>query len=86
MARFGITPMNVSRAVIVGLRRRGVDVGRARANKLGASDEGIWHCISRGRVLFTHDADFLRLASSGFTMPGLCMRLSLLLWARPFVD
>ena len=67
------TDEHVSRAVIVGLRQRGVDVlSVPEASKLGASDEEhLAFALAEGRVLFTHDADFLRLASSGINHAGI---------------
>lgn len=67
------TDEHVSRAVIVGLRQRGVDVlSVPEANKLGASDEAhLTFTFAEKRVLFTHDADFLRLASSGIEHAGM---------------
>lgn len=67
------TDEHVLRAVIVGLRQRGVDVlSVPDANKLGASDEEhLAFALAEERVLFTHDADFLRLASSGIDHAGL---------------
>ena len=64
---------HVSRAVIVGLRQRGVDVlSVPEANKLGASDkEHLAFAFAEERVLFTHDADFLQLASSGIDHAGI---------------
>jgi len=64
---------HVSRAVIVGLRQRGVDVlSVPEANKLGTSDkEHLAFALAEERVLFTHDADFLRLASSGIDHAGI---------------
>lgn len=53
----------VSKAVVQGLRQRGVDVLTAReANMLGASDEEhLKLARAEGRVIFTQDDDFLRL-------------------------
>lgn len=67
------TDEHVSRAVIVGLRQRGVDVlSVPEANKFGASDEEhLAFAFAEERVLFTHDADFLRLASSGIDHAGI---------------
>ena len=60
------TDENVSRAVVMGLRRRGVDVLTvAEAGNLGTSDEEIFRMAREAeRVIFTQDDDFLRLAAT----------------------
>lgn len=67
------TDEQVSRAVIRGLRQRGVDVLTVpEANKLGATDEEhLAFALAEGRVVFTQDDDFLRLASSGKAHAGI---------------
>jgi len=67
------TDEHVSRAVIGGLRQRGVDVlSVPEANRLGASDlEHLAFAFAEGRVLFTHDDDFLRLAAAGVRHAGI---------------
>ena len=64
---------HVSKAVILGLRQRGVDVLTVpEANKLGATDdEQLAFALAEGRVMFTQDDDFLRLASSGKAHAGI---------------
>ena len=59
------TDEQVSRAVVMGLRRRGVDVLTVpEAGTLGASDgEQLRRARDEGRVIFTQDDDFLRLAA-----------------------
>ena len=59
------TDENVSRAVIHGLRQRGVDVlSVPEADMLSASDEEqLAFAIEQKRVIFTHDDDFLKLAA-----------------------
>jgi predicted nuclease of predicted toxin-antitoxin system len=54
---------HVPAAVAEGLRRRGVDVTTtAESGLLSADDrEQLEHARREGRVLVTHDADFLRL-------------------------
>lgn len=54
---------HVHSAVADGLRRRGIDVTTtAEANLLGTDDQDhIAFALESGRVLFSHDADFLRL-------------------------
>ena len=55
------------RAVADGLRRRGVDVVTVQeASLLSAPDEQhMAFAVQAGRVIFTQDADFLRLHSAG---------------------
>ena len=67
------TDEHVAKAVIRGLRQRGVDVLTVReANKLGADDEGhLAFALVEDRVIFTQDDDFLRLASSGKAHAGI---------------
>jgi predicted nuclease of predicted toxin-antitoxin system len=67
------TDEHVSKAVIRGLRQRGVDVlTLPEATKLGATDEEhLAFALAEGRVVFTQDDDFLRLASSGKPHAGI---------------
>jgi hypothetical protein len=67
------TDEHVSKAVISGLRQRGVDVLTVpEATKLGATDkEHLAFALAEGRVVFTQDDDFLRLASSGEAHAGI---------------
>ena len=67
------TDENVSRAVINGLRQRGVDVlSVPEANMMGASDEEhLTFALEQTRTIFTHDDDFLRLASTGKNHAGI---------------
>ena len=67
------TDENVARAVINGLRQRGVDVlSVPETNLLGASDEEqLEFALEQGRVIFTHDDDFLRLAATGTKHAGM---------------
>lgn len=64
---------NVSNAVADGLRRRSIDVTTtADQNLIGASDEEqLAFALAQGRVLFTQDADFLRLHKAGATHAGI---------------
>ena len=59
------TDEHVSKAVIRGLRQRGVDVlAVPEAGMMAASDqEHLDYARDRGRVIFTQDDDFLRLAA-----------------------
>lgn len=68
-----LTDENVSRAVILGLRQRGVDVlSIPDAGMIAASDEEILSfALAQGRVIFTQDDDFLRLAASGEPHAGI---------------
>jgi predicted nuclease of predicted toxin-antitoxin system len=67
------TDEHVSRAVIRGLRQRGVDVLTVPdAGMMGATDEEHLAFASQNdRVLFTQDADFLRLAAEGTEHAGI---------------
>lgn len=67
------TDEHVHRAVIKGLRQRGVDVlSVPDAGLLGASDEEhLRRARSEGRVVFTQDDDFLRLAAEGHPHEGI---------------
>jgi predicted nuclease of predicted toxin-antitoxin system len=64
---------HVSRAIIQGLRLRNVDVRTTpEAGMLEASDDAqLERARIEGRVLFTQDADFLRLASQGKEHAGI---------------
>ena len=61
------TDEHVARAVVRGLRQRGVDVLTVpEADLLGASDdEHLRRARAEGRVVFTQDEDFLRLHAAG---------------------
>lgn len=67
------TDEQVSRAVVMGLRRRSVDVLTVpEAGTLGASDaEQLQKAREEGRIIFTQDDDFLRLAAAGATHSGI---------------
>lgn len=67
------TDEHVSRAVIQGLRQRGVDVlSLPEAGMLGATDEQhLAFAIEQERVIFTQDADFLRMAAAGSVHYGI---------------
>ncbi len=67
------TDENISRALINGLRQRGVDVlSVPEADMLGASDEEqLALALKKGHVTFTQDADFLRLAAAGANHAGI---------------
>jgi predicted nuclease of predicted toxin-antitoxin system len=64
---------HVPSAVTQGLRRRGVDVLTAQeAAMVTASDEEhLAFALSQGRVIFTQDADFLRLHVAGSNHAGI---------------
>ena len=73
------TPVNfymdehVHPAITHGLRLRGIDVLTAQdAHMLGVPDEEhLRLAASLGRVVFTHDDDFLKLHSAGFAHAGI---------------
>jgi len=67
------TDEHVSEAVALGLRRRGFNVTTTpQSGLLGVSDEEqLAHCRSEERVMVSHDADMLRLATSGVTHNGI---------------
>ena len=67
------TDEHVARAVVRGLRQRGVDVLTVpEAGLLGATDEEhLERARAEGRVLFTQDEDFLRLHAAGVEHAGI---------------
>lgn len=67
------TDEHVSRAVVQGLRHRGIDVLTVpEAGLMGASDlEHLARARREGRVIFTQDDDFLRLAAAGAPHAGI---------------
>jgi len=67
------TDENVSRAVINGLRQRGVDIQSVpEVAMIGASDEEILaYAFQEGRVLYTQDDDFLGLDAAGHEHAGI---------------
>jgi uncharacterized protein with PIN domain len=67
------TDEHVARAVVRGLRHRGVDVLTVpEAGLLGAMDEEhVERARAEGRVLFTQDEDFLRLHAAGVEHVGI---------------
>jgi predicted nuclease of predicted toxin-antitoxin system len=64
---------HVPNAVAHGLRRRQIDVTTtAEVGLLAARDEEhLAFALREGRVIFTYDRDFLRLAGSGATHAGI---------------
>ncbi len=64
---------HVARAIVKGLRQRGVDVLTvAEAEMLGASDgEHLGRAREEHRVIFTQDDDFLRLAAEDADHAGI---------------
>jgi predicted nuclease of predicted toxin-antitoxin system len=64
---------NVSNAIALGLRRRGIDVTTTKeVGLMGASDEEqIEFALTQGRVIFTQDDDFLRMHQAGTTHAGI---------------
>jgi hypothetical protein len=67
------TDEHVAKAVVKGLRQRGIDVLTvAEAGMLGASDEEhLTRARTEGCVLFTQDDDFLRLHAAGADHAGI---------------
>ena len=67
------TDEHVAKAVVAGLRRRGVDVLTApEAGLHPAEDERhLKLAVQQSRVIFTQDADFLRLHAAGVQHEGL---------------
>ena len=67
------TDEHVAKAVIEGLRRRSVDMMTVpEADMLSASDEEqLAFAFSQGRVIFTQDDDFLKLAALGHEHAGI---------------
>ena len=64
---------HVPTAVIVGLRARGVDVVSTRESGLLAAtdEEHLARAAAAKRVIFTQDADFLRLHAQGLSHGGI---------------
>ncbi len=64
---------HVAKAVVRGLRERGVDVLTVTdAGTLGASDtEHILRARNEGRIIFSQDNDFLRLHAEGIEHVGI---------------
>jgi len=64
---------HIATAVAVGLRSRGIDVTTtADAGLATATDEAqLEYAHDAGRVLVTHDADFLRLHNEGVEHTGI---------------
>jgi len=67
------TDENVAKTVVKGLRTRGVDVLTCQeSNMLSASDEEqLAFATENNRVIFSHDADFLRIHASGTPHAGI---------------
>jgi hypothetical protein len=64
---------NVSQAIAEGLRRRGIDVTTTpEVGLMAATDEAqVEFAQQQGRVIFTQDADFLRLHQAGVFHSGI---------------
>ena len=67
------TDENISKVVINGLQRRGADVlSTPKAGLKGATDEEqLAFATQQGRVLVTHDDDFLSLHARGIEHSGI---------------
>jgi predicted nuclease of predicted toxin-antitoxin system len=65
---------HVAPAIASGLRARGLDVtSTVEVGLLGANDrEQLAFIRAEGRVMVTHDHDFLALAAQGSSHPGIC--------------
>ena len=68
-----LTDEHIPRAVAKGLGERGIDVvTAAEAGMLGAHDPWVLdHSTAEGRVVVTHDADYLRLHNAGVPHAGI---------------
>jgi hypothetical protein len=68
-----LTDEHVARAVIHGLRQRGIDVvTTAEAGLLQAPDDRLLsHARVEGRVMVTQDSDYLAMHSAGFDHAGI---------------
>ena len=64
---------NVPYPVVDGLRRRGIDIVVAQRVGLGETDDAeiLKHAEVQQRVVYTNDADFVRLARRGVTHAGI---------------
>ena len=64
---------NVDSVIAVALRRYGIDVTTTRdAGILSSQDEiQLEYALKENRVIMTHDADFLRMASQRYDHPGI---------------
>ena len=64
---------NCTKAIAVGLRRRGIEVTTTpEAGLLGAIDEAhAAYSLSQGRIIFTQDRDFLRIYAAGVLHAGI---------------
>lgn len=65
---------NVSNAVALALRRRGIDVTTsADAELIGADDhDQLQFALLHDRVVMTHDDDFTRIHANGAAHAGIC--------------
>ncbi|MBI4785890.1 MAG: DUF5615 family PIN-like protein [Chloroflexi bacterium] len=64
---------HVDGAVTEGLRRRGVNVLTAQEARMHPADDDkhLALAVEQDRVVFTQDADFLRLHAAGVSHPGI---------------
>lgn len=67
------TDEHVARVVIRGLRQRGIDVLNVpEGGMMGETDEAhLASALAQGRVIFTQDTDFLRLAAANVAHAGI---------------
>jgi predicted nuclease of predicted toxin-antitoxin system len=64
---------NVSNAIAIALRSRGIDVTTTSEEGLMAAPDEVQleFALSQGRVIFTQDTDFLRLHADGVAHNGI---------------
>ena len=64
---------NIPFPVVDGLRRRGIDIVVAQRVGLGETDDAviIKHAEAEQRVVYSNDADFVRLARRGISHAGI---------------
>lgn len=62
------TDVHIPRPIVIGLRLRGVDVLTAQEDGMGEAEDSriLDRAAELGRIVFTHDDDFLREASRRF--------------------
>ena len=67
------TDEHVAKAVIEGLRRRGVEVATVPENDMlrATDEESLAFALTQGRVILTLDDDFLKLAAQGHEHAGM---------------
>ena len=75
---------HIPASIAAGLRRRGIDVTTSAGSGLLGADDATQFAFaaSSGRVLVTHDADFLRLHADAATHAGIayCQQGTVVHW------